>query len=220
MAARRSRSSSWWAAVKVKRSRAVPSGTVGGRMAATRKPPPAIVPNVQRLGRAADDQRYDRAGCSGQAQRRREAPCQRQRPRRISGIGGNEIERRDRRRHGAGRQAGGVDEAARAVAQEPPQHFRWRTHSRHRRRSLSRACPSAGTRPPLPASATRRGRARRRSSARHRASRPGCAQGPPTGARSPSMENTVSVDHRPLMFRAACASSKERPDAPCRYGGI
>ena len=37
-AASRSISPSGWAAVKVKRSRAVPAGTVGGRMAVTRMP--------------------------------------------------------------------------------------------------------------------------------------------------------------------------------------
>ena len=181
MSASRSISASGCCAVKVRRRRAVPAGTVGGRMATTRKPSLLEQPRggERRLG-LADDDRHDRALRLRQPGAAREGLrlCERQRG--IAGLALDQVERGDRGGDDGRRQAGRIDQRARAVADQVDHRGARRRDSRHRRRSPSTACPSAAARrPSSPARSSsrgrrrpRRGRGRRRTSARRRSAAP------------------------------------------------
>ncbi len=215
MSARRSISASGCCAVKVKRSRAVPAGTVGGRMATTRKPSLFQQPRglERRLG-LAEHQRDDRAGRLGQAGGAREGLRLGERQRRVGRLALDQVERGDRGRDDRRRQAGRIDQGARAVADQVDHRLRRRRDSRHSRRSPSTACPSAAARRPARRARRssrgrrrpRRCRGRRPTSARRRGAAPAPrARG--SGARSPSMENTPSVAISACGWRPRCSAS-------------
>ena len=203
------------AAVKVKRSRAVPAGTVGGRIATTRKPSASSSCEASSAASASPITTGTIGLCaSGRPSSAGEGARLGERQRRIGRIALDQVERRDRGRDGRRRQAGRIDQAcARGCGSDRSPRSR-RRDSRRSRRSPSTACPSAAARrPSRRAQRSSRGRrrprrchGRRRSSARRRG-RCASAASSGSGARSPSMENTPSVAISARGWRARCSAS-------------
>ena len=176
------------------RSRAVPSGTVGGRMATTRKPSSSSSCEAASAACGfADHHRHDRALRLGQAGGAGEGLRLGERQRRQVRLALDQVERGDGGGDDRRRQAGGIDQRAGAVADQVDHRLRGaeiaaiaadrlgqRADLQRRRRTRSRAAPK------------RRGRGRRRPSARRRALARSAASSA-SGARSPSIENTPSV---------------------------
>ena len=116
--AARSRSSGC-CAVNVRRRRAVPAGTVGGRIATTRKPSSSSsARSRQRRFFVADHDRHDRALRFGKSRAAGERLRLGDRQRRIGRLALDQVERGDRGGDARRRQAGRIDQRAGAVAHQ------------------------------------------------------------------------------------------------------
>ena len=147
ISASRSISASGCSAVKAKRSRAVPGGTVGGRIATTRKPSASSISDAASAASVSPTiDRHDGALRFRQIERAGEKPRLAQRRVGQVRLALDQVERGDGGGNDRRRQAGRIDEGAgRGCASGRSPRAR-RTNSRHRRRPLSTACPSAAAR--------------------------------------------------------------------------
>ena len=189
MPASRSIASSGCCAVNVSRSRAVPAGTVGGRMATARKPSSSSRREAASASLSSPIITGTIGLCaSGRPATRVKALRLLHRQRGVIRLALDQVERRDAGGDDRGRQAGRIDQRARAVAHQFDHRAPRRRDSRHRRRAPSTACPSAAA----PAHA----RCRRSSSRGRRRRRRGHARRPIISQASYSLRERQQLGER------------------------
>ena len=227
----RSRSESVCAAENVMRSREVPAGTVGGRIAGTKIPASrSAAPAVERRGLAAEQQRLDRrrseARAAGPAPRPRRGTARRGRARvaRRQGSSADDPQRGARGRGDGGRQRRRVDVLARALHQRLDQ-FRGagdecaeRAHRLAERAHEHRHVVAAETRVLDAAASVLAQHAEAVRVVHEQRSRRGRGR-PPRGSRSgatsPSMLKTPSVATSVRPDARAARRSRSAATSPC-----